>query len=558
MSKRKCKVCSYKTDDAQLESNSFICPNCGHYFSYNSTSRIRDLSDNGQFKKLEFETGFYEQITDEKYLSDIRASRNKFELSEAIICGETRIAGNAVLVGVMDSRFMMAGMGHVVGESICQLFKRAIKKKLPVIIFCCSGGARMQEGIISLMQMEKTAAMVKKHNDAGILYISVLTNPTMGGVTASFATLADMIIAEKGAMIGFDGARVIEQNTGGKLPEGFQSADFQKECGFVDAVVYRNDMKETIAFFLGLHRTKPSLKSIDIMSMEMATETDMVSQVRTPWETVRFARSGNRPTSLDYINKLFPDFFELSGDRVDGDDHAVVAGLATFYGFPITVIGQQNGKKSVEDACFRNFGMPSPSGYRKALRLAKQAEKFGRPIIFFVDTIGAACGADAERKGQGTAIATMLYEMSAIRVSVYSIVIGQGGSGGALAFAVGNEVDILENAVYSIITPEGYASIVWRDSAKAAECMKMTSADLYDLRIVNKVIAEQPLLRQMGWTGFVTILDYRCIRFFWIINIKARQALSESDLKGLHSTNEEIWKKPPRTIVKERYKLLGL
>lgn len=493
MNERKCKACSYKTDEAQLESSSFICPNCGHYFSYNCTSRIQDLSDNGQFKKLEFETGFYEQITDEKYLSDIRASQDKYKLSEAIICGETRIAGNAVLIGVMDSRFMMASMGHVVGESICQLFKRAIRKKFPVVLFCCSGGARMQEGIISLMQMEKTAAMVKKHNDAGLLYISILTNPTMGGVTASFATLADIIIAEKGAMIGFAGARVIEQNTGEKLPKGFQSANFQKECGFVDAVVGRNDMKDTIAFFLRLHRTKPSIKSIDIMSIEKPTETD-IPQVRTAWETVRLARSGNRPTSLDYINKLFPDFFELSGDRVDGDDRAVVAGVATFCGLPVTVIGQQNGKKDAADACLRNFGMPSPSGYRKALRLAKQAEKFGRPIIFFVDTIGAACGADAERKGQGTAIATMLYEMSTIRVPVYSIVIGQGGSGGALAFAVGNEVDILENAVYSIITPEGYASIVWRDSAKAAEaaeCMKMTSADLYDLRIVNKVIPEQ-------------------------------------------------------------------
>lgn len=493
MGERKCKACLYKTDDVQLESSSFICPNCGQYFSYNCISRIQNLSDNGQFKKLEFETGFYKKITDEKYLSDIRASQDKYKLSEAIICGETRIAGNTVLVGAMDSRFMMASMGYVVGEIICHLFKCAIKKRLPVVIFCCSGGARMQEGIISLMQMEKTAAMVKKHNDSGLLYISVLTNPTMGGVTASFATLADIIIAEKGAMIGFAGARVIEQTTGKKLPKGFQSADFLKECGFVDAVVGRNDIKEKIAFFLKLHN-KTSLKSIDIMNIEMPVETYKTPRVRTPWEMVRLARSKKRPTSLDYIDKLFPDFFELSGDRIGGDDHAVVAGLATFYGLPITVIGQQNGKKDTEDALYRNYGMPSPSGYRKALRLAKQAEKFGRPIIFFVDTIGAACDADAERQGQGTTIAMMLYEMSTIRVPVYSVIIGQGGSGGALAFAVGNEVDILENAVYSVITPEGYASIVWRDATKAAdaaECMKMTSTDLYDLNIVDKVINEK-------------------------------------------------------------------
>ena len=351
----------------------------------------------------------------------------------------------------------------------------------------------MQEGIISLMQMEKTAAMVKKHSDAGLLYISLLTNPTMGGVTASFATLADIIIAEKNSMIGFAGARVIEQNTGEKLPQGFQSAVFQKDHGFVDAVVNREDIRATLVFLLRLHRTRHIMPiTISWESLEEVT-TQERKQAIHPWERVAIARSKDRPTSLDYIGKLFPDFFELSGDRVSGNDHAVVAGLASFYGLPVTVIGQQKGKRDAQDAIFRNFGMPSPCGYRKAIRLAKQAEKFGRPIIFFVDTIGAACGADAESKGQGNAIAEMLYEMSAIRVPVYSIVIGEGGSGGALAFAVGNEVDILENAVYSIITPEGYASIVWKDKSRAVEAteqLKMTSEDLYKLQIVEKIIPE--------------------------------------------------------------------
>ena len=310
MDERKCRICSYETPDAQLKNSSFICPNCGHYFSYNAICRIQDISDDGHFKELVFETEFYNKIADEKYLSEIKACQKKTRIAEAIVCGETRIAGYAVLIGVMDSRFMMASMGHVVGESICQLFKRAIKRRLPVVLFCCSGGARMQEGIISLMQMEKTAAMVKRHSDAGLLFISVLTNPTMGGVTASFATLADIIIAEKGAMIGFAGARVIEQNTGEKMQKDFQSADFQKECGFVDVVVDRIEMKETIAFLLKLHLTKTSIKSIDIRSLDLPEEIDEIHQVRTPWETVKLARSRNRPASLDYINKLFPDFFE--------------------------------------------------------------------------------------------------------------------------------------------------------------------------------------------------------------------------------------------------------
>ncbi|GAA0068192.1 acetyl-CoA carboxylase, carboxyltransferase subunit beta [Clostridium perfringens] len=529
-----CNSCKSEIQRSELDKNYSICTHCGYYMRMHARKRILSLADKNSFRELDANMKFSNPLNDREYEEKLEKAYLKYKLNDAIITGEMDINGLPVAIGVMDTKYMMASMGHVVGEKVTRLFEKATKKKLPVIIFCCSGGARMQEGIISLMQMEKTAAMVKKHSDAGLLYISVLTNPTMGGVTASFAMLADIIIAEKGAMIGFAGARVIEQTTGEKLPDGFQTADFQKDCGFVDAVVSRNNMRGTIAFFLGLHRAKPALKSKRIMNIELTKQTDAQAPERTPWETVRLARSRNRPTSLDYINKLFTDFFELSGDRVYGDDHAVVAGIATFHGLPVTVIGQQNGKKDVEDARFRNFGMPSPSGYRKALRLAKQAEKFGRPIIFFVDTIGAACGVDAERKGQGFAIATMLYEMSAIRVPVYSIVIGQGGSGGALAFAVGNEVNILENAVYSIITPEGYASIVWRDSAKAAEAaerMKMTSADLFDLHIVDKVIPEwQPVT--------IDEMDQIC---------------SEIEL-SIHSFLSANKHKSKRSIVKERFK----
>ena len=172
----------------------------------------------------------------------------KHKLDDAIITGEIKVNGLHIAIGVMDTRFMMASMGHVVGEKVTRLFERATKKKLPVILFCCSGGARMQEGIISLMQMEKTAAAVKRHGQAGLLYISVLTNPTLGGVTASFATLADIILADKGATIGFAGARVIEQTTGFKLPVGFQTAEFQKEKGFIDIVLERQQIRDYLVY----------------------------------------------------------------------------------------------------------------------------------------------------------------------------------------------------------------------------------------------------------------------------------------------------------------------
>ncbi len=213
----------------------------------------------------------------------------------------------------------------------------------------------------------------------------------------------------------------------------------------------------------------------------------------TAWDRVQLARSTERPTTLDFISAIFNKFMELHGDRVCRDDGAIVAGLATIDDITVTVIGQQKGR-SIKQNMKRNYGMPNPDGYRKALRLMKQAEKFNRPIICFIDTPGAYCGIEAEERGQGEAIARNLYEMSGIKVPILSVVIGEGGSGGALALGVANEVWMLENSTYSVLSPEGFASILWKDSKRAneaAEVMKITAADLQELKIVEQVIQEE-------------------------------------------------------------------
>ncbi len=215
----------------------------------------------------------------------------------------------------------------------------------------------------------------------------------------------------------------------------------------------------------------------------------------TAWERVKRARSSERPTSIDYISGIFDRFMELHGDRVCRDDGAIVGGIARIEGIMVTVIGEQKGR-TLKQNQKRNFGMPYPDGYRKALRLMKQAEKFGRPIICFIDTPGAFCGIEAEERGQGEAIARNLYEMSALKVPVLSIFIGEGGSGGALALAVANEVWMLENATYSILSPEGFASILWKDGKRADEAagvMKITAEDLKELHIVERVFGESLL-----------------------------------------------------------------
>lgn len=212
----------------------------------------------------------------------------------------------------------------------------------------------------------------------------------------------------------------------------------------------------------------------------------------TPWEKVKLARMPIRPTGLDYINMIFKGFVELHGDRLYNEDRAIVGGLAFFDNIPVTIIAQQKGRNTKENIA-RNFSMPHPEGYRKALRLMKQAEKFSRPVICFIDTPGAFCGLGAEERGQGEAIATNLAEMMMLKTPIISVIISEGGSGGALALGVADKVYMLENAIYSILSPEGFASILYKDSTKAeaaANNMKLTAQDLYSFGVIDGIIAE--------------------------------------------------------------------
>lgn len=493
----KCPKCGEMIYKEDVVGASYVCPKCGGYFRMKAKTRIKLVADKDSFQEWYTDFPLCNPLDYPEYEEKLAALKEKTHLDEAVCIGEARIENSPVVLGVCDARFLMGSMGHTVGEKITGAFEEATKRKLPVVLFCCSGGARMQEGIVSLMQMAKTSAAVKKHSDAGLLYIPVLTDPTTGGVTASFAMLGDIILAEPGALIGFAGPRVIAQTIHQKLPEGFQKAEFLVEHGILDGIVKREDLKQTLSGLLKLHERQKGycqFSNIVLSKEEILQDTRRKkTKEMTAWERVQTARDSKRPVSLDYIKEIFDSFMELHGDRAFHDDGAIIGGLALLDGQPVTVIGIQKGRSTKENIG-RNFGMPSPEGYRKALRLMKQAEKFQRPIITFIDTPGAFCGIEAEERGQGEAIARNLMEMAALKVPVLSIVIGEGGSGGALALGVGNEVWMLENAIYSILSPEGFASILWKDSKKAkeaSEVMKITAEDLKKLGIIEQVIPEE-------------------------------------------------------------------
>ncbi|WP_317854176.1 acetyl-CoA carboxylase, carboxyltransferase subunit beta [Chakrabartyella piscis] len=489
--KVRCPHCKSTEVKSTIIKNKMVCPNCGGHFRIGARTRIRVLCDKHSFVELFQNLKSTDPLEFPGYDVKVTNGKKASGEEEAVICGTATFKGQKAAIFVMEPQFMMGSMGSVVGEKIARTFEYAADNNLPVVGFTCSGGARMQEGILSLMQMAKVSGAVGYHSKKGGLYITVLTDPTTGGVSASFAMLGDIILSEPNATIGFAGRRVVEQTTKKKLPDDFQKAEFLLEHGFVDAIVPRGELKVTIARLLLQHETSDFTDALQ----EISPVEDLTREVEldlSAYERVVAARAQNRPTSRKYIEKMLYDCTELHGDRKFSDDQAIVGGIGMLGNIPVTYIGIERGG-NLQERIQCNFGSPMPDGYRKALRLMEQADKFGRPIVCFVDTAGAFCGEEAEERGQGQAIADNLMKMMELSVPVITIIIGEGGSGGALALSVANKVYMLENAVFSVISAEGCASILWSEAslaAEAADCLCMTADYMKEFGVAERIILE--------------------------------------------------------------------
>ena len=465
-----------------------VCPACQYHERMSAFERVALLLDEGSFEETNQRLvsvdplGFSDL---QPYRERVLAARAKTGLTEAAITGRGTVQGHEIVFAVVDFGFLGGSMGSVVGEKIAQAFELAIERQVPIVSVVASGGARMQEGMLSLVQMAKTAAAAQRAHDAHVPYISILTHPTTGGIYASFATQGDIILAEPEALIGFAGPRVIQGVTQSEHQElRTHNAEFLLERGFIDAIVERGRLRNTLATILRL------ISAHDTRVAPVAPAARQPGRhIDAAWDAVQVARHIDRPTTLDYIRRISPQFIELHGDRVFGDDRAVVAGLGEIAGRGVVFIGLERGHGDTS----RRGGAALPEGYRKALRMMRLAERIGCPLVTFVDTPGAYLGVEAEERGLAVALSECMAMMSALPVPIVSAIIGEGGSGGALALGVADRVLMQEHAIYSVIAPEGAAAILYRDVARApevAEALKITAADCLKLGVADTLVPE--------------------------------------------------------------------
>ncbi|HEY2647175.1 MAG TPA: acetyl-CoA carboxylase carboxyltransferase subunit alpha/beta, partial [Candidatus Acidoferrales bacterium] len=429
-----------------------------------SYARIASLADAGTFRELDRELVSVDplEFSDHKsYRVRLQEARRETGVREAVTSGFCRIGGFQAVLVVFDFTFLGGTMGSVVGEKIAHAFEEATQRRIPLVSVAASGGARVQEGMFSLMQMAKVAAAASAHDREELAFISILTDPTFGGVTASFASLGDILIAEPGAHIGFVGPRVIEQTTGIAPPKDSHLAETLLKAGLIDLVIGRRDLTAVVAYLIG------HLKRNKIMGPEGKDLPRTVkSKQMTAWQKVNLARHTGRPTSKYYIANMASRFLELHGDRWSGDDPAIVGGIAEMDGETVIMIGQERGA-SPEEKIASNDGKAYTEGYRKSFRLMRLASKFKIPVITLVDCPNAQASYESEHRGIAYALARNIAAMSTLPTPIVSAIIGEGGSGGALAIGVADRVLMLENAIYSVISPEGAAAILYRDAGKA-------------------------------------------------------------------------------------------
>ena len=480
-----CLVCDQSMAFSDLYATLRVCPICRFHYSLTARERIESLADPESFREINRSISSLDPLSFSSrgsYKQRIFRDQRRTGLTEAVVTGRCSISGSPVMLIALDFGFMGGTMGCVVGEKVALALEQAAKRNLPVIAVITSGGARFQEGVLSLMQMAKTSIAAVQLAKKGLPFIVVLANPTTGQTYASFASLADIIVAEPEAIVGFSSVRDLQEAEADPLPRGSQTAEAHLQNGLIDGIVDRTKLRSLLAIILDLLGQQYRLTSPD-----KGRNRTLEPQRTDAWDYVQLARHGDRPTSSEYIASMFSNFIEIHGDRRGEEDASVICGLGQIGGLTAMVVGQERNWASARGV--------SPAGFHKAQRAFEMAGKFGLPVITLIDSVGPDVSLEAEERGLGRSIAKTIADLSGINSPTIAVVIGEGGSEAALAFGVADRVLMMENAIYSTISPEEAAELIYQDEARAEEVaasLKLTAHDCRAYGIVDLLVQEPP------------------------------------------------------------------
>jgi len=484
-----CLLCEEPISESEAYLKYRVCPFCRFHYTLSARQRIQLLADPRTFKETHkflssvFPLSFSSKGTYQNMLSK---NQSRTGLTEAAVTGRCKIEGIEIAIVVLDFGFMGGSMGSVVGEKIALALEEAARKELPLIALVTGGGARTQEGVLSLMQMAKTVTAANRLKEKGLPFVVVLANPSTGQAYASFANLADVMFAEPGSLIGLSPLRTLQGLSKQPLPLDAHTSEAHLAHGLLDNVIDREGLHSRLATVLKI--LKGQTLDHDNLKDLLKTELDPPSEPQA-WEAVNVARHAERPSAMMYMRSILDPFVELHGDRLNSDDRSIVCGIGYLLGEPVAIIGQQR-RPSINGEKYHVY----PDGLRKAQRIISLARRFKLPLLTLVDTQGADPGLEAEEQGIGNAIANTLSMMLDVPTPVITVIIGEGGSEGALALGLSDRTLMQQYAIYSPISMNRYFGNSYPEEQtidrEAAETMMLTAQDCEDLGIIDYVIPE--------------------------------------------------------------------
>ncbi len=481
-----CLSCGADLEGSRSYERFRVCHSCGFHFHLSAEERLATLLDIGSFHEDDRGVTAIDPLSfqgRQSYRSRVIQAQRRTGLTEAALTGTGTIHGRDIVIGVIDFSFLGGSIGVAAGERLARAFEKATSRRVPVVLVCSTSGTRMQEGLLALMQAPRIAAAVRRHDRSGLPYIAVLTDPTTGSSYTGFVNLADIILAEPNALVGYAALRSLQEATSQDLPRDAHTSEAHLRRGLIDAVVPRHQLRDSLAQLLDL-----LANSFRLTAQKSPRESHIAHSQRSAWQQVQISRHAMRPTTAELIARMTTSFVELHGDRSGEDDPAVITGLGSLGGEAVMFVGQVR-----EHEPGNNGGWITAAGFRKATRAMNLAGKFRLPLVTLVDTAGALPSLANEEAGLGHAVAQCMATMLEVPVPTIAVITGEGNSEAAVAMAVADRVLMMDNAVYEVVRPEDAAAILSGGTEQAgeiAERLRLTSHDCLRLGIVDHTVPE--------------------------------------------------------------------